>query len=74
MLEVDPKADRTSTIAIGREEEWGQLSKDMKVLGEDRRFTLKWANRSDNALGNFLHVPTLHQMETGKAPDHDTNR
>lgn len=72
MLEIDPKADRTSTIAIGREEEQGQPSKDMKVLGEDRRFTLKWANRSHNALGNFLHVPTLHQMETGKAPDHGT--
>lgn len=74
MLEVDPKADRTSAIAIGREKEPGQPSDDMKVLGEDRRFTLKWANRSHNALGNFLHVPTLHQLETGKAPDHDTMR
>jgi hypothetical protein len=74
MLEVDPKADRSSTIAIGREEERGQRSKNMKVLGEDRRFTLKWANRSHNALGNFLHVPTLHQRETGKVPDHDTMR
>ena len=42
------------------------------MLDEDRQFTLKWANRSHNALGNFLHVPTLHQTETGKAPDHDT--
>ena len=30
MLEVDPKADKSSTIAIGREEEHGQPSKDMK--------------------------------------------
>lgn len=74
MLEVDPKADRTSTIAIGRQKEPGQPSDDMKVLGEDRRFSLKWANRSHNALGNFLHVPTLHQLETGKAPDYDTMR
>ncbi len=74
MLEVDPKADKTSTIAIGREKEPGQPSDDMRVLGEDRRFTLKWANRSHNALGNFLHVPTLHQLEIGRAPDHDTVR
>ncbi|MCK1290317.1 hypothetical protein [Bradyrhizobium sp. 30] len=74
MLEVDPKADRTSTIAIGREKEPGQLSDDMRMLGEDRRFTLKWANRSHNALGNFLHVPTLHQLETGSRYDDDEGR
>jgi hypothetical protein len=74
MLEVDPTADKSSTIAIGREEERGRPSNDMKVLGEDRRFTFKWANRSHNALGNFLHVPTLHQRETGKVPDHGSMR
>jgi hypothetical protein len=46
----------------------------MKVMGEDRRFTLRWANRSHNALGNFLHAPTLHQLETGNVPDHGTMR
>ncbi len=66
MLEVDPKADKTSTLAIGIEEVPGERSKGMKMLGEDRRVTLKWANRSHNALGNFLHAPTLHQLETGK--------
>jgi hypothetical protein len=74
MLEVDPKADKTSTLAIGREDVPGEPSKDMKVLGEDRRFTLRWANRSHNALGNFLHAPTLHQLETGNVPDHGTMR
>jgi hypothetical protein len=74
MLEVDPQADKTSTIAMGIEDVPGEPSKDMKVLGEDRRFTLRWANRSHNALGNFLHAPTLHQLETGNVPDHSTMR
>jgi hypothetical protein len=55
VLEVDPKADKTSTIAIGREEEQGQPSKNMKMLGENRRFTLKWANRSHNGLADVDH-------------------
>lgn len=74
MLEVDPNADKSSTIAVGIEDVPGEGSKDMNVLGEDRRFTLKWANRSHNALGNFLHAPTLHQLETGNVPDHGTMR
>jgi hypothetical protein len=69
MLEVDPNADKTSTISIGNEEVFGEPSKNMKVLGEDRRFTLRWANRSHNALGYFLHAPTLHQIETDDLPD-----
>jgi hypothetical protein len=72
MLEVDPNADKTSTIAVGIEDVPGEQPKN--VLGEDRRFTLKWANRSHNALGNFLHAPTLHQMETGNVPEHSTMR
>jgi hypothetical protein len=74
MLEVDPNADKSSTIAIGIEEVPGEHSKDMKGLGEDRRFTLKWANRSHNALGSFLHAPTLHQIETNSTPDHTKMR
>jgi hypothetical protein len=74
MLEVDPTADKTSTIAVGIEEVPGEQSQDMKMLGEDRRFTLKWANRSHNALGRFLHAPTLYQFETGDAPDHGKMR
>lgn len=69
MLEVDPNADKSSMIAVGIEEVPGEPSNDMKPLGEDRRFSLKWANKSHNALGNFLHAPTLHQIETDSVPD-----
>jgi hypothetical protein len=74
MREADPNAEKTSTIAIGKEDTPGEPSKDMKVLGEDRRFTLKWANSSHNTLGNFLHAPTLYQLKTGNVPDRGTMR
>jgi len=38
----------------------------MEFFGEDRRFSLDWANTQHNALGNFLHAPTLHQIEKGE--------
>ncbi|UVO28170.1 hypothetical protein [Bradyrhizobium arachidis] len=74
MLTVDPTADKTASVSVGVEQVYGQPAAGMETLGEDRRFTLKWANRSHNALGSFLHAPTLHQFETGNVPDHGAMR
>ncbi|MDD2770500.1 MAG: hypothetical protein PHT19_17430 [Methylococcus sp.] len=30
---------------------------------------MKWATKNYNALGNFLHAPSIYQMEGGKKPD-----
>lgn len=68
MLEVDPRADKSVTIAFGIQDEQGTPAKEMKTLGEDRRFSMRWANANHNALGSFLHVPTLHQIENGEFP------
>jgi len=68
MLTVDPHADQTSIISVGIEETYGVPSSNMSVFGEDRRFSLKWANTNHNALGNFLHAPTLFQIESGQTP------
>lgn len=67
MLEVDPHADKSSTFTFGREHSYGvpPPPEEMKLLGQDRRFSLKWANKNHNALGNFLHAPTMHQLESG---------
>jgi DNA-directed RNA polymerase subunit RPC12/RpoP len=40
----------------------------MRILGQDRRFSMKWANKNHNALGNYLHAPTMSQIEEGKVP------
>lgn len=70
MREVDPTADQSVTIAIGLEEEEGvpAAQKDMQLLGTDRRFSLKWAHKHYNALGSYLHVPSMFQLEMGGAP------
>lgn len=70
MLEVDPHADKSAIITFGLEHEYGvpPPPEEMQLLGEDRRFTMKWANKNHNALGNFLHAPTMLQLESGGAP------
>lgn len=66
LLDADPMADTPVTIAVGPETIPGVPSSDMKVLGEDRRLKMKWANTNWQALGSFLHAPTLHQLENEK--------
>jgi hypothetical protein len=65
LLEIDPNADKTTTIFVGIEETPGVPASKMEFLGEDRRFSVKWANKAHNALSNFLHEPTLAQLEKG---------
>lgn len=48
LLAVDPMADKTSRISFGKQDALGEPSKSMKYLGEDRRFTVKWANKAQN--------------------------
>ena len=68
MLEVDPHADRTSIISIGEQKEAGFRPEVMKVLGENVRFSMKWANSNHNALGSFLHASTLYQVSSEQVP------
>jgi hypothetical protein len=74
LLAVDPTADQSVHVRIGVEEVIGTPSRDMKYLGEDRRFTVKWANKAHNTLSNFLHEPTIYAHEKGGAADDITMR
>jgi len=71
LITVDPDADKSVLIFGGIEDKKGIHASKMHFLGEDRRFSLKWANKQHNALGNFLHAPTLQQIEKGEAPTKD---
>ena len=64
---TDPLADQTAHIAVGIEEEYGMPSKDMQPFGVDHRFTVEWPNKTHNALGSYLHEPTISQHKSGKA-------
>lgn len=67
LLAVDPYADQSAKVFVGIEEVFGEPSKDMQFLGEDLRFTAAWAHKAHNALGSFLHEPTIAQHTSGKA-------
>lgn len=66
LREVDPNAEKTVTLGVRMEEALGVPTGEMQVIGQDRRFTGKWANTNHNALGNFLHASTLEQIESGR--------
>lgn len=71
LLAADPHADQSATVFIGLQAAPGEPSEDMQFVGEDRRFTVKWGNKAHNALGSFLHEPTIRQTEQGKATEAD---
>lgn len=69
LREGDPDVDKSVSVAVALEDQSGAPSGPAESLGQDRRFTGQWANSAHNALGNFLHAPTLDQIERGKMPD-----
>ena len=62
LLELDPFADAEMSISIGIQEARGRPSKDLQSLGTDRPITLKVLKQHYDALGSFLHAPTLKKM------------
>jgi hypothetical protein len=69
MLEIDPYCDHDSTIAIGLEEEPGQPSSTMRVIGTEVKLNLETLREHYNALGSYLHTPTIDQVEKGNCHD-----
>jgi len=70
MRNVDPYADCSSRLDVGPEVIPGEPppTEGWRTLGEENRFSIEWANKNYNALGNYLHAPTLHQLEPDNAP------
>lgn len=64
LLEIDPTADKDSTISFGIEETYGVPAPVMQVLGSEAVFNMGLLKKHYDALGNHLHVPTLKQMQT----------
>ena len=66
LLEINPYADKTSTISIGIEEEYGVQPDVMTLLGTDRVISLGEIKEFYDRLGSYLHTPTIEQTEQGK--------
>ena len=66
LMEIDPYADKTSSISCGREEEYGKPASVMQSLGTDRLLSLGEIKKYYDRLGSYLHTPTLNQVSEGK--------
>jgi hypothetical protein len=72
LLDIDPMADKDSSLRIGIEEAPGQQASTMHDLGAEAVLNLSIIKRHYDALGSYLHIPTPKQMESEGA--HDFNR
>jgi hypothetical protein len=61
LKEADPYSDSSASISVQND-----ATGEWKPLGTDRRFSLKWARKEYQALGNFLHQPTMKQFREKK--------
>ncbi|WP_085034934.1 hypothetical protein [Ensifer aridi] len=63
LLEIDPTADKDSTLEVGAEEEFGVEAPVMSSFGTETVLNLGLLKKHYDAMGNYLHVPTLRQAE-----------
>lgn len=69
LLEIDPKADKDSSLSYAIEEEFGKPGKNVIGLGTEKVLSLATIKKHYDALGSFLHVPTLKQQKEAAPPD-----
>lgn len=70
LLEIEPTADKDSTIAFGLEEEYGVPVKQMTSLGTETVLNMGVLKKHYDALGSFLHILTIKSTKAGKALNH----
>ncbi|MES3707359.1 hypothetical protein QC590_03835 [Pseudomonas putida] len=74
LLEIDSTADSDSTISIGVEPSPGQKPEVMNLLGTEVVFNLKTIKKHYDALGSYLHAPSLRQTVYGAGLDYKKMR
>ena len=70
LLEFEPRADKSFVLAAGKEEHYGQPSKEMQYVGEHKALAYRWLRKHYNKVGNLLHVPAAN---SGPAEDPNTH-
>lgn len=71
LVDIDASIGLTSTISLGLEEEYGKAvaPENMNVLGTDHVFTIGDLKSHYDAIGSYLHMPSLEQAQSGNMPD-----
>jgi DNA-directed RNA polymerase subunit RPC12/RpoP len=69
LREIDPNADKGGSLTIGLEEVYGVPAKQMVHVGSENVLSMRDIKDNYDALGAYLHLPTLKQLREKKAPD-----
>lgn len=69
LLDIDPDADQTVTISFSEEITPGVPTKEWHSLGTDKVFNLKSIKAHYDALGSFVHLLSIKQIEAGQVHD-----
>lgn len=69
LLEIDPTADKDSVLSFGVEEDHGIPAPVMQSLGSEKVLSLGVLKKHYDALGSYLHMPTIKQIAAGMGAD-----
>lgn len=72
LLQIDPHADQSSALWFGIEPSPGEQPEKMNFLGTEQVIGQETIKKHYDALGSYLHVPTIKQLAEGK--EHDLNK
>lgn len=72
LAEINPHAVKSSTISARLEEEYGKPApaKNMKLLGTDHVLSISDIKEHYDAIGSYLHIPSLKQIENHGVHDY----
>lgn len=71
LLDIDPNAGRDSMLSVGVETEYGVQPAVMKPMGQEKVLSLATLKKHYDALGSYLHMPTIKQLDADSSPDKD---
>lgn len=74
LLEIDPNADKDSSLAFGIEPGLGQQPETMQFLGTEKVLNMKTLKKHYDALGSYLHVQSIKQRSAGVTIDYGAMR
>jgi hypothetical protein len=69
LLNIDPRADRDCSLAFGIQENQGVPASVMTPLGSEKVLNMAALREHYDALGSYLHLPSLKQARAGKPQD-----
>jgi len=74
LLDIDPTADKDSSLAFGIEPSYGEKPDVMHSLGTEKVLSMSTLKKHYDALGSYLHVLAMSRRRAGIAINYDKMR